>query len=131
MSNASVVDYRFHGKPSGTQRVAGTYVALQRSTYAPPRAGVLTWMIYLNVTYTAPGMLRMKMIRAPHNGKPADPTAYHDIVLPAGRTSVLVTQTYFELAEARRSCTWHVRTFGTGCVATIGSRYAKTYLLLR
>jgi hypothetical protein len=69
------------------------------------------------------GRLRIRMVRDPWNGDPADPTYYYDIALHDGM-GWLDTRTMFEEAEAGRGVKWQYRVEGAAKV-TLKTRFVK------
>lgn len=121
--------YRFSGKPRGLLRlVRGKYVALDVPKWRP-MGGLVQHEVYINVNhYTLsreglPGRIRVRMVRSPWRGKPADPTAFRDILLPVGFDDWLETHAVFEYAQRRRPVWWEFRV--EQAEATISTRYAK------
>ena len=69
------------------------------------------------------GRLRIRMVRDPWNGDPADPTYYYDIPLRDG-VGWLDTRAMFEEAEAGRGVKWQYRVEGATKV-TLKTRFVK------
>lgn len=126
-------------KPSGDFALqVGDYKRLDLDAVTAKEAGVITHLLYINVKYrlvkpTEAGQLTVKLVRAAWQGKAADPTAYHTFDLvpvfdsrgKPKQGGLLVTHTYFELAEKGRPCHWFVMV--EGATGYVGTRYRKAW----
>lgn len=127
--------YKFSGKPSGNLALSSKYKGLDVSVLKPPKDGVVTHLLYINVKEyklvrntpcgccQLPGRIRVRLVREAWKGQEEDPTAYLDIPLLPGFSDWLTTFVYFESAEAGRPCHWEFR--ADHASATLGTRYCK------
>lgn len=119
--------YKFSGKPAGVLAVGEHYTRLDVPRFKP-RGGVVQYEAYLNIGYTVrdpvlPARVRVRLVRGPWRGKPADPTGYNDIDLDPRRSETVRTLTHFELAERGRPVWWELK--ADNATVNIGTRYAK------
>lgn len=129
--------YRFSGKPRGTLvLIPGRYVRLDVPKVRPTLRRVVRHLIYLNIEHyeltrrsecgcgcELPGRVRVRLVRGPWKGKPADPSSYEDVDLLPGFSDKLKTHTYWELAERGRPCWWELKV--EHATARVGTRYSK------
>lgn len=116
------IDYKYLGKPDGTQRVGTKYTQLQQSRWDPPRKGLEHTLVYLNIgAVKGAGKLRLRIVRA--NG---DDTGYMEWKVDGPR---LLTYTYFELGDGNPT---HVelRCLDGLQEVTLGTRYTKKAVVI-
>lgn len=121
------IEYWYSGKPSGSLTIGADYKKLDVKSWAPKKDGLTFGMIYVNVDPTfgsnkTMGVLRIRLVREPHKGQGADPTAYKDFLMIGGW---VITHTWFESGEAGRPLHWELDTRLGLTKAVIGTRYAK------
>ena len=130
-----LVDYKYGGKPSGTQTAGTAFVAIQNGSYTPPGAGFLLSMVYVNAKYKlkagATGAdIRLRAVRAPHKGQPVDNTGYQDFAVPKATTNgdeFLITHLWFESCDAGRKVHWELDRSADMSSCVLGTRYTKWF----
>jgi hypothetical protein len=127
-------EYWYSGKPGDVMAVANGYSKLAGvPARAPKRDGLELWMLYANVkpkfkSGKDSGEVRVRIVRAPHKGKPADPSAYQTYTVNRGALiggTLLITHVWFQSGEAGRAQHWEIRASAGLAGAEVGTRYAK------
>lgn len=124
--------YSYGGKPSGTQTAGTSYLPIDASAFTPPGDGLLLAMQYVNCAFTLKSGvdtagIRIRSVRAPHKGQPADYSAYQDYTVTRNgtTTSFLITHLWFEMAEANRKIHFELDRASAFSKVTLGTRYTK------
>lgn len=115
------IEYHYSGKPSAPFSFGGSFKRIDVASWKPSKKGYTLGMLYANVDGS--GEFRSRLVREPHGGSEADPTAYQTHY-PKSGDNYLLTHVWFEAAEAGRPVHYELGTMD-GETMNVGTRYAK------
>jgi hypothetical protein len=130
-----LVDYKYNGKPSGTQTAGTAFIDIQNGAYTPPGDGFLLSMLYVNAKYrlktgATNADIRVRAVRSPFKGQAADNTGYQDFAVPKATTNgdeFLITHLWFESCEGGRKIQWQLDRSADMSSCVLGTRYTKWF----
>ena len=88
--------------------------------------GTLESQLYLPLTFTGNGLVRVRLVREPYKGQPMDPTGYDERVLSADSDGTArIRFLYQGVAERGRRYYWQAQILGDAKATATGTHYAE------